>query len=514
MQNLDDFVALSGISVPLPSRISANTFAEGNTGNINITTGNLFVLDGAKIELQTLNILNNPERTFGNGGNLVIDAREAVILRGNKPFLEVADDVEDRILPSLTVDEAIDISQSSTISTASISNGVSGNVIITTDNLSILEGAIIATTPLAMGDGGNITVTARQSIEIDGISSRTGSIPSTLGANTFAQGNGGDIDIISNLININNGGTINTTTISNSKAGKIEIQASTININGISDNGKFFSRIGTEALRTEEFNDGTAGNLEIISDSLTLNNQGVITAETSSGEGGNITLDIKNNLILRNDSEISARAFDNANGGNINISANFVIALPSENSDILANAERGNGGNITITTEGIVGLEVTEGLLDDDISEINASSEFGQNGSVTVVTPDEETVQPERDVKRNVSSLDRNSLDNYCRNLGKSSYTVIGRGGIPSSPEDKNLGFTNWEDWRIMEEETESQTTSQNAQPNTEILETQELVAVPQLAQGWVRNKQGQIILTSEPLVITPHPQQLTNTGC
>ncbi|MEM9274741.1 MAG: filamentous hemagglutinin N-terminal domain-containing protein [Cyanobacteria bacterium P01_F01_bin.143] len=514
LNNIDPLVP--GVIVPLPSKISTNTFAPGNAGNINITTGNLLVLDGAKIELQTIGNPANTDTTFGSGGNLVINAKEAVILRGNKSFLGVTDDVEDEILPSLTVDEAIDISQASTISTASASNGVSGNVNITTDNLSILEGAIIATTPLAMGDGGDITVTARKSIEIDGVSPRTGSIPSTLGANTFAQGNGGDIDIISNLININNGGTINTTTISNSKAGRIEIQALRININGISDNRTFSSRIGTEALRIEglEFNSGTAGNLEIISDSLTLNNQGVITANTSSGDGGNITIDIKNNLILRNDGEISTRAFENANGGNINISANFVIALPSENSDILANAERGNGGNITITTEGIVGLEVTEGSLGSDLSEINASSEFGQNGSVTVVTPDEETVQPERDVNRNVSSLDRNSLDNYCRNLGKSSYTVTGRGGIPSSPEDKNLGFTNWEDWRIMEEEPKSQTNSQNTNPNSEITDNQELVVAPQLAQGWVRNEKGQIILTSEPLVITPHPQQLTNPGC
>ena len=506
LQNIDPLVP--GIIVPLPSKLSTNTFAQGNGGNINIFTGDLFVFDGAKIELQTIDIGNLDSQTeiHGNGGNLFIHAQDAIELEGNKPFLGATDNVEDVILPQLTVDEAIEISQASTISSASISDGSSGNVDINTNALSILDGNIIATTPLGIGNGGNITITAQNLIEISGISSRTGSIPSTLGANTFAQGDGGNIEIVADIINISNGGTINTTTISSKKAGNIIIKASAVNINGISDNGKFSSRIGTEAL-----DDGIAGNLEIITNSLTINNQGVITTETASGDSGNIKLDIKNNLILRNNSQISAQAFGAANGGNINISANFVIALPSENSNILANAIRGNGGNILISTEGVVGLEVTEGLLNSNLSEINASSEFGQNGSVTVVTPDTETAEPERDVKTEVASLDKNSLDNFCRNLGKSQYNVTGRGGIPLSPEQKTSVITNWEDWRILEEINQSATTSQYRNNNVVI---NELNDYPQLAQGWLVNNQGQVILTAEPLVITPHPQQLTNHGC
>jgi len=180
----------------------------------------------------------------------------------------------------------------------------------------------------------------------------------------------------------------------------------------------------------------------------------------------------------------------------------------------LANAVKGNGGNILITTEGIVGLEETKGLLDDNLSEINASSEFGQDGSVTVATPESETSEPEREIKTEVVRLNPHSLDNYCRNIGNSKYNVTGRGGIPLSPEQKTSVVINWEDWRILEDVRESETKSQNMSNNEASLAVQNIDDYPQLAQGWVVNKQGQIILTAEPLVITPHPQQLTNPGC
>jgi len=539
--NLQEDPFVQGIIVPLSSRISANTFAQGNAGDINITTGDLFVFDGARIELQTLNLSGDIETSFGNGGNLLIMAQDSIILQGARPLIRVESNAEDFLLPGLDLERAIEINQASVISTASLSNGVGGEIRIFPNTLIIRDGNIISANPLSSGNGGNITIVAEELIEVIGTSPRSGSTNSTISSGTFlSNGNAGNINITTNHLQIENGGSISANTSSRGNGGDITVNASTIKIDGISSNGQFSS-----SLDTATFDIGNAGdilvktnelfvtngaeistqgsnssvNLEIIAESIELNNQARITAATGAGQGtningGNINIDVQENILLRNNSEISAEASDNANGGNIDLSANFVIALPSENSDILANAERGNGGNITITTEGIVGLEVTEGSLDSNLSEINASSEFGQNGSVTVVTPDEETVQPERNVQSNVSSLDSNSLDNYCRNLGKSSYKVTGRGGIPLLSEQKTSGDINWEDWRILGEVDQSETTSQTTNRNAEITASLDFVRYPKLVQGWFVNEQGQIILTAEPLVITPHPQQLTNVGC
>ena len=533
LKNIDPLVP--GIILPLPSKISTNTFAQGNGGNISITTGDLFIFDGAKIELQTLNIFGNTGINFGNGGNLLIDAQDAIVLQGARPLIRVDDDFE---VPGINLDRAIEINQASVISTASFNNGLGGDIKISTNKLIIRDGNVIAASPFSNGNGGNIIILAQELVEVIGTSPRSGSTNSTIANTTFLNsGNAGKIDITTDNLRLKNGGAISTTTSSEGSAGNITVNSSVVTIDGISPDGQFpsgfntatfnFGNAGNLVINTEKLSItnqatisvqgssiGVPGDLNIIADSIELNNQGLITASTSSQQGGNINIDVIGNLLLRNNSQISAEASETADGGNINISANFVIAIPSENSDILANAIRGNGGNILITTEGVVGLEVTEGLLNKALSEINASSEFGQSGSVTIVTPEANTAEPERDVKTEVASLDKNSLDNYCRNIGKSTYNITGRGGIPLSSEQKTSVIINWEDWRILEEAHQSETTFQNTNNSVGSLAIQNSPNYPQLAQGWVVNKQGQVILTAEPLIITPHPQQFTNPGC
>ncbi|MGK7893592.1 MAG: filamentous hemagglutinin N-terminal domain-containing protein [Xenococcus sp. (in: cyanobacteria)] len=536
LQNIDPLVP--GIIVPLPSKLSTNTFAQGNGGTINIITSDLFVFDGAKIELQTI---GNPAATeinfFGNGGNLTINASGSILLKGARPIIRIEPNARDFIAPGLSLERATEINQASIISTASLSNASGGDIKIFTNSLNIRDGNVISASPLSEGNGGNITITATDSIAVIGTSPRSGSTNSAIASSTvFGDGNSGNIEITTNNLLLKNGGAISTNTGTDGNAGKIFINASEIEINGISPNGEFPSGLGSETFNVGNAGDlviktqkllitnqgiisvegsgsGVPGSLVINAKSIELNNEGTITAETNSAQGI-VDITVAENIVLRNGSQISAEAKENANGGNVMISAKFVIALPSENSDIVANAITGNGGNITITTEGIVGLEETEGSLNDGLSEINASSEFGKSGSVTIVTPDGQTAEPEREVNTDVASLDKSSLDNFCRNIGKSSYVLTGRGGLPLSSEQNTSVLINWEDWRILEGANQSETTSQNISNTAGGLAYKNVNYFPQLAQGWVVNEQGQVILTAEPLMITPHPQQLTNPGC
>ncbi len=541
MQNQDPFVASFGVFVPLSSRITSNTFGQGAGSNIVVNTKNLLILDGGEIELQTIENVEQLNLNSGKGGNLTIQS-ESMSLKGVRPLIgfnrsQVEQALDFLGLP-ITVDRAIELNLGSTISTASISNADSGNINIFTKELHIQDGSIIASSPFRNGNGGDINIQATNLLKITGTTPGTDSQSSIVASNTFQLGDGGKIEIATDNLILQNGGQISTNTSNKGTAGDIEIDASTVEISGTGKNALVFSELDAEttgegnagniilnAQRLKIFDrgqinvrgtsSGIPGNLDITANSIELNNQGLITAATRSQQGGNINIDVTENLLLRNNSLISAEAIGTANGGNINISADFVITLPSENSDILANAVRGNGGNILITTEGIVGLEETEGQLNSNLSEINASSEFGENGSVTVVTPETETAEPERDVNTEVVSLDNNSLDNYCRNIGKSKYNITGRGGIPFSPEQKTSVVNSWEDWRILEEVNKSETSSQNTnRDNATNLASQNIDYYPQLAQGWVINEQGQVILTAEPLVITPHPQQFTNPGC
>ena len=78
---------------------------------------------------------------------------------------------------------------------------------------------------------------------------------------------------------------------------------------------------------------GRAGNLNATADSIFLN-QGKLTGVTGLAEGGNITLQGLDLLLMRDNSLISVEAVNTANGGNVNIDADFIIAVPNQNSDI------------------------------------------------------------------------------------------------------------------------------------------------------------------------------------
>ena len=75
-------------------------------------------------------------------------------------------------------------------------------------------------------------------------------------------------------------------------------------------------------------------------------------------------------------SKISASVLDGTGGGgSVNIDPQFVVL---QNSQILAQADQGPGGNISITTNL---------LLPDTNQSISASSQFGQQGTISIQSP-------------------------------------------------------------------------------------------------------------------------------
>ncbi|MHC5827932.1 MAG: filamentous hemagglutinin N-terminal domain-containing protein, partial [Nostoc sp.] len=94
---------------------------------------------------------------------------------------------------------------------------------------------------------------------------------------------------------------------------------------------------------------GKAGDLNIIARSILLDNKAKLTAETDSGQGGNITLQVAELLLMRGESKITTNAGTtglSGDGGNITIKApnGFLVAAPLENknNDITANAFSGS----------------------------------------------------------------------------------------------------------------------------------------------------------------------------
>lgn len=300
-----------------------------------------------------------------------------------------------------------------------------------------------------------MNIIATDSVLFDGVGSDAGPSGAASTVNSGAQGNGGDINITTDSLSVSNGAFLSASTLGNGNAGDVNITATgSVSVT----NSGIFSTVEEGAV-------GQGGNIDITADSLSLNNallssnssgtgkagdinvtadaisldQGSIVAETTSGQGGNIKLQVEDLLLLRYGSLISTNAGTaqaGGDGGNITIDTTFIVAVPEENSDITANAYEGNGGRVNITAQGIFGIEFRDDLT--PLSDITASSDLGVNGVVEIDRPD---VDPSRGLTTLPTDIvdPTGLIDRRCQiesSSATSQFTITGRGGLPPNPND------------------------------------------------------------------------------
>ena len=360
----------------------------GDAGNINISTANLSLTNGGEIVADT--------RSQGNAGDIEIEATENIVIDG----------VDSNFFPSgITSEVSLNI-----LNNRFGTRGNAGNIGISTANLILTNGGEIASSSFGEGNAGNITIVATESIFISGFVERSLNLANRnfrSGVSVSAAGgtgNGGNLNIFTDLLTIEKGGSVDA---------------------GNFDRGESFDP-----------STGQPGNINIEANFINLATEGRIETRTQSETGisGNINLQVADNITLRNNSFISAQAFENANGGNLNIDTNFIIAFPG-NNDIIASAEQGQGGNININAESLFGIE--ERPLSDSTNDINASSEFSLDGTVDVSTPDVNPAQGVAELPTNIV-IPQETAQQACEanreSAAKNGLSITGKGGIVPDP--------------------------------------------------------------------------------
>lgn len=169
---------------------------------------------------------------------------------------------------------------------------------------------------------------------------------------------------------------------------------------------------------------GNAGNISInAGQQFEMRNSSVKT-EAAQASGGNIDIQAIDRIRLVNSSISTSVLGGSGSGGNITIDPNVVIL---QNSQIIAQAVQGAGGNISITTPL---------FLTDAGSLVDASSQFGLNGTVNIQSPTSNlagTVSSLPSSLRQVQSLQTGR----CAALAdsrSSSLIVAGRDILPAEP--------------------------------------------------------------------------------
>ncbi|AFY54832.1 filamentous hemagglutinin family N-terminal domain protein [Rivularia sp. PCC 7116] len=481
------------------SNFTTETINTGASGEIRVSTKDLIFTDGGQIVTRTY--------SGGNSGNVTIDASESVQVIGSAAL-------NPRFLSSifLTVN-------------GRTSTGKAGDLNISTKDFIASDGGLISTASYGKGDGGNITLNADN---IDLSSTDPVFDGSTdLRVGSFRGGDGGSLTINTQRLTVRDGARINATTIGEGNAGSVTINASKIVdvrngtitssatspdlrtvLNGFDTDST--GKAGSININTNRFivrdestisvaNNGPtdAGELSINANSLFVDNQAILSANTKLGEGGNIALNLKESLILRNNSLIDTEAGGTGNGGNITIYSPIIAGF--ENSDIVANALEGNGGNIDITTQGIFGLKFRDSLTEEN--DISASSQFGVNGTVAInnISIDPSSGLTELPVKLADSSQ---KIASGCAAKTGNTFVATGRGGIPQNPNEQVDTSNTWSDIRDLSAYRKPNNNSEN----TSISKKPAIIE----ATGFIRNRNGEIELVA--LQNTPfNKQQASN---
>ncbi|MCA1993051.1 MAG: filamentous hemagglutinin N-terminal domain-containing protein [Coleofasciculus sp. S288] len=329
-----DTVTLDGESANgrFPSGIFSSSAALSSTapesvgkgGDISITTGSLFVTNGALI--QSLTIGQRGRR--GNAGNITIDARDTISFDGER-----RDGFPSGAISSLGSDAI----------------GKGGDISITTRSLFLTNGAILNAETRGQGDAGNVIINAHDNISFEGVSSRgSGGVYSNVSPE--AVGKGGDITITAASLSITNGATLSATTFGQGNAGSLNIEV----------RDTFFSNANTIFSSVEETAIGDGGDIIITTDSLVFTNGAALSTSTfGQGNAGNVTINTQNFTSFEG---VDEKGFS---GG-----AFSVVGAEAE----------GTGGNISITTGS---LAVSNGAF----LSANTSGE-GDAGSVIINASD------------------------------------------------------------------------------------------------------------------------------
>lgn len=440
-----------GVGVAIAANTRGTEAQAGRAGDITLQAPRIALYDGAK--------LGSASYGTGNGGTVTLNATDSVILDGE--------------------DNSTTNSTTSSIYLVATGSGQGGTLNIQTNELQLRHGASIAADTKGSGQGGNVAIRAN-TIQLSGISAKnsTSSILSNTNGTASDAGNGGTLDIQTQQLTVQDGGQISSSTFNSGSGGQINIVAAErFVLQG--SNGNFSSGIYSVAKNSGQagfisiaagiatlqdgaqinagtYEQGSGGAIFLQAQHLSLSNRSKITAfsqgsgdagslaiqladrldmtdaaietKTNQADGGNIFISSPNYLYLQNSSITTSVEAQNGNGGNIALKPNFLVL---DNTPVIARAISGNGGNISITTKGIYRF------APQTASPIDASSQYGLDGVVTIASPDGETDEGFLTLPSNFNSAQA-LLKSLCtlEHFENLSSLVVKPSNYPNSPED------------------------------------------------------------------------------
>ncbi|WP_414625224.1 filamentous hemagglutinin N-terminal domain-containing protein [Calothrix sp. CCY 0018] len=323
---------------------------KGKAGGVSITTGSLFVLNGAQLGAGTFGI--------GNAGSVEISANDLVKFDG----------------------ESKNGTPSGAFSTVVLeAKGDAGGVSITTGSLSVLNGALLDASTRGIGDAGSVEISANDLVKFDG-EFRTGARSQV---DSGAKGNAGGVSITTGSLSVLNGAQLDASTRGIGNAGSVEITANDL-VKFDGSNSGAFSQVESGA-------EGDAGGVSITTGSLSVLNGAQLSASTIGlGDAGRV--EISANDLVKFDGEFPTGAFSRVesgaegDAGGVLINTGSLSVLNGAQLDA-STIGLGNAGSVEITANDLVKFdgESIDGFPSGAFSTVESEAE-GDAGGVSITT--------------------------------------------------------------------------------------------------------------------------------
>jgi filamentous hemagglutinin family protein len=332
--------------------IYAESYGYGDGGTISVDAGNITIEGLARISSSTFG--------SGNGGDVTVNSAGALTITGD-PAAFFATGIS---------------ANTYAVGQDGVPGGDAGQVTVRADNITIADGGQVSSSTSGSGHGGNILVEAVHALDIHeepyGLL-LTGIFADSYyyDADSVPTGDAGNINVDAGSVTIGGTGQVSSTTSGSGSAGNVAVTADTITItDGIIDSSTFGSGSGGNVVVTaiealEIHGDVGAG---IRADSLPW---------SATGDAGTITVNA-GHIVLDGAAEVSSSTYGAGQGGDIAVSADS-IALTSGGAIASFSDGSGDAGNIVINATG--------GLSIAGFSEINTTS-YGTDGIVIGIVDD------------------------------------------------------------------------------------------------------------------------------
>ena len=348
--------------------ISASTFGASDAGQVQINaTGDVLGTTGSAITSTVF-----PGAT-GDSGGIVISANNLSVLDGTDISAGTFGEGNAGPVRIITTGDVLVDGAGSRIASgvAAGATGDSGGIVLSANNLSVLNDAFLTAGTLGSGNAGQIAITAIGDVLVDaGAVIDSSVLPG-------ATGNSNGIVVLANSLSVLNGSALNASTGGAGNAGQVDITTTgdIRLVDGLIGSGVFFGATGdsggivlstndltlsdTSEINTSTGSEGNAGSITITATGEVLVDGvdsfiGSIVFFDAIGESEGIVLST-NALSVSNGAFVSTDTLAQGSAGNI-----LVRSLPAGNLDIALNGGQilartqsaSPGGNLTLQTAG------------------------------------------------------------------------------------------------------------------------------------------------------------------